>query len=297
MSAWLAEPDPLVLWLQRYLAYAAEARGVSARTLANYRRDIGQFVAFLRAEDVAAWAQVGRPLLRRWLSRLRERGFTAASIARQASEVRTFLRFLADEGVVAADPFEGLRMPRPPRVEREVLTRAEVVRLLEAPGPTPLGLRDRAVLEVLYATGMRVTELSRLELRQIDLPGRQILRWDRAGHTRPAFLGRSAVEALERYLASARPKLLRDAAERALFLGRSGRKLSGRAVEHLVVRHARAAGLSAAPGDLRAACAAHLREGGATAAAVRQLLGTLKSNRPRRAVGTVTSSQRERQTT
>ncbi|MHB1005198.1 MAG: tyrosine-type recombinase/integrase [Chloroflexota bacterium] len=261
--------------LDRYLA-DAERRALNARTLANYRHDLFEFLAFLRENGVQWLASVDRPLLRRWLSNLRGRGLAAGSIARRAVEARAFLRFAVGSG---NDPFVGLRLPRAERGRRPILTRSQVARLLSTPDETATGLRDRAVLAVLYAGGLRVAELSALDARQVDFADQTIQRWDSAGRPRPAFVGGQAWETLARYLAEARP-VLTPSDERALFVSRRGDRISARAVEHLVGRHARAASLEASPNDLRAACAAHLREGGATAVAVRSLLGTTLSNKP-----------------
>jgi len=268
-----AENDALAAELQRYLLYVTSERNVGSGTLANYRRDITQFTIFLRGQQVGTVAGVNRPLLREWASRLRHEGRSAASLARRANEIRAFVRYICREGDGQADPFAGWQLPKPPARTGTAPSPAEVARLLGVPPGTPLGLRDRAVLEVLYAAGLQVSDLVRLDVRQVSLATREILRWDKGGRARPTFLGSSAVRALEEYLADGRPLLRATAGEAALFLSQRGRRLSTRAVQELVERHARAAGLKITPRDLRLACAAHLRAGGASAGAVRQLLG------------------------
>jgi integrase/recombinase XerD len=277
-----AAPPPLVRdrlaeELDRYLEQAAE-RGVAERTLAIYRRDLGQFLSFLRGERVTALWQIDRPLLRRWFSSLRGLRLGSGSIARRAKEARTFTRLVLGGH---QDPFQDLRLPRAAASQRRVLSREEVARLLERTGDTAVAVRDRAVIAVLYAAGLRAAELVAIDLRQVDLASGQVALWDEAGEPRPAFLGRVASEALDEYLAMARPVLARGNAERALFVSREAGRLSVRALEHLVVRRARAAGLNATPRDLRATCSAHLREGGASAITVRRLLGGGSPTRPR----------------
>jgi integrase/recombinase XerD len=269
--------DRLAEELDRYLAEAAE-RGVAERTLAIYRRDLIQYLAFLRGERVAALWQIDRPLLRRWFSALRGLGLGSGSIARRAKEARTFTHFVLGGH---QDPFQGLRLPRADSPARRVLAHDEVARLLERTGDSAVDLRDRALIAVLYATGLRAAEIVAIDLRQVDLAEGQVSRWDEAGEPRPAFLGRVASEALGEYLEAARPVLVRGRSERALFVSREAGRLSVRALEHLVARRAQAAGLNATPRDLRATCAAHLREGGATAIAVRRLLGVSSPTRPR----------------
>lgn len=273
-----AQPaDSLAADLERYLA-EAQARGVQESTLRLYRHDLSEFLAFLRSERVTALWMLDQVVLRRWFSALRRQGLGSGSIARRVREARAFVAFaLAGQ----PNPFARLRAPRTGTAERRILGREQVDRLLAPAGDTPVDVRDRAVLAVLYATGLRVSDLVALDVRQLDLPGAQIHYWDRTGRARVAFLGRSAA-VLAEYVERARPLLLRGAPERALFVSREARRISPRAVEHLVKRRARAAGFSATPRDLRATCAAHLREGGATAIAVRALLGTSLTVKPRR---------------
>lgn len=268
-------PDQLDLQVARYLCHAADERGVGARTLANYRRDLSQFAAFIRSRGATSCASVTRLHLREWLSQLRSAGIPASTARRLALEARHLLRFAA--GGADPDPFEGLNLPKAPRGAPAAISVDEMATLLAAPAEDTLGLRDRAVLAVLYATGLRVSQLVDLDCKQVDFTAAEIRRWDRSGHPRPAFLGPRALVALQRYLEESRPLLAGGGACPALFLSRLGHRLSARAVESLVARHARAVGLAASPRDLRVACALHLREGGARAGVVKRLLGTTLS--------------------
>lgn len=254
--------------LERYLA-AAQTRGVAETTLAIYRRDLSQYTSFLRAAKVTAFWMVDRALVRRWLSGLRAQGLGSGSIARRAKEARAFTRAVLDG---YQDPFSDLPLPRVASRRREVLSRVEIARLLAPAGDSAVAIRDRAILALAYATGLRAAELVALDLRQVDLDRGELSRWGDIGQPRPSFLGKVATEALRAYLESARGVMLKGRQERALFVSREAGRLSVRALEHLVTRRAQAIGLEASPNDLRLACAAHLREGGASALAVRGLL-------------------------
>lgn len=284
-----AMANELAAQLVRYLAHAVDERGVGARTLANYRRDLARFVEFLGARGATSCAAVTRLLLREWLSSLRSAGVPAASAARVAREVRHFLCFGAGEG--APDPFSGLQLPKAPRLAPAALRVDQVASVLAAPSADALGLRDRAVLAVLYATGLRVSQLVGLDLKHVDSAAAELRLWDKYGRPRPAFLGTVAMAAVGRYVEEARCRFAGEATSQALFLSRLGRRLSAREVHRLVVRHAKTVGLAMSPRDLRVACAMHLRAGGARAGVVKQLLGTtLATTRAPRPIETVAVS-------
>ena len=273
-----APPDALGRELEQYLLAAVEVRALAPRTVANYHRDLSRLVDFLRARGATSAATVTRLHLREWLSLLRRQGVPPSTAARLALEVRHFLRHTAP--VDAAAAFSDLPLPRAPRAPLPAICHADVLMLLGAPGEDKLGLRDRAVLAVLYVTGLRLGELVALDLKQVDLSGGQLLCWDGAGRPRPAPLGPQALAALARYLADARPRFAESSGSAALFLSQRGQRLSARAVEGLVRRHGRECGFDVTPLRLRQTCAQHLREGGARAYAVQQLLGaTLTTSR------------------
>ncbi|MHB1414895.1 MAG: tyrosine-type recombinase/integrase [Chloroflexota bacterium] len=268
------QADPLAAELREYLD--AVRHTLSDRTWANYRRDLEEFAVFMRQNAAHSCGAVTRPLVRRWLSSLRARGTTPASIIRRASEVRTFLRFHGHADDPEADPFAGVRLPRTTPTKAAALAREDVAKLLATTDDSPLGLRDRALLGVLYATGLKVTELVELDVGQVDLVKQRLLRWGPSGQARPAFLGSSAAEALNAYLGSSRPALVAQRQERAAFVSHRGRRLTPRAVEQIIARCGARIGLRVRPSELRIACAVHLREGGATSRAIRQLLGTAR---------------------
>jgi site-specific recombinase XerD len=273
-----AAEDALGRQLEEYLLAAVEERALAPRTVANYYRDLGRLVEFFRSLGVRSATEVTRLHLREWLSLLRRSRVPVSTTARLTLEARHFLRYAAPE--TAASVFSGLALPRAPRGPLAALSQEDVLALLETPGQDQLGLRDRAVLAVLYATGLRLGELVALETKQVDLAGSQLRCWDAAGYERPALLGPQATAALARYLVEARPGLAKGSDSPALFLSQRGQRLSGRALEGLVCRHGRACGLAVTPLSLRQTCAQHLRQGGATAYAVRRILGaTLTTSR------------------
>lgn len=260
--------------LEAFLDHLTSRRVVSEYTLRNYRRDCQEFLTFLAKASVQQLSLVDRPLLRRWLSELRGSGLSSHSLARKATVVRAFLRFVCQTDETGVDPFAGLRVPRAQPPEDGPLTREEVAALIAAPDETPLGLRDRALIAVAYSTGLRAAELVGLHVRQVDLDSGTIHRWDARGRERPAYLSPLAVECLRRYLTEARPRLCRSSGEGALFVARGGGPLSVRALQDALAVASRRAGVKASPADLRRGCAAHLRESGASGRAVKALLAT-----------------------
>jgi integrase/recombinase XerD len=201
---------------------------------------------------------------------------TTATIKRKAACLRAFYRHLRREGAVDADPTAALSTPR--RGERlpSVLGRAEVTRLLEQPsGTDPIALRDRALLELLYASGLRASELVDLETSQVDLEAGLVRALGKGSKERLVPVGRAAVRAVQTWLARGRPELLRERVERRLFLNFRGGPLTRQGLYKIVQRHAEAAGLSRAlsPHTLRHTFATHLLAGGCDLRSLQEMLG------------------------
>ncbi|HEY8489072.1 MAG TPA: tyrosine recombinase, partial [Thermaerobacter sp.] len=258
-----------------YLDILRVERGLAAHTLAAYRRDLADFAAFAAARGVGP-ASVRRALVMAYLHHLDETGRSPATAARRLAALRGFFRHLVEEGLAAHDPVEGMATPRARRPLPRVLGEGEVERILELPHPaSPTGLRDRAVLELLYATGLRVSELVGLDLDDLLLDLGLLRCRGKGGKERVVPVAAPAVEATRVYLERGRPALLRRRDQRALFLNQRGGRLSRQWVWHLLRRAARRAGVPRAvsPHTMRHSFATHLLAGGADLRAVQELLG------------------------
>jgi len=250
-------------------------RGLAQNTLDAYRRDLTRYAAYLRGRKQAVTA-LDRTVIPRYLLALREAGLNPRSVARHLSAIRQFHRFLVREGIVTEDPTAHLESPRPWRRLPGVLSRAEVERLL-APRPlqSPQAFRDRAMLEVLYASGLRVSELVGLRLSDLDFNVGVVRVLGKGNKERLVPLGDAAIESLRAYLTQARPLLERRRAVPHLFLGRHGRGLTRQMFWILLGRYVRAAGITkrVTPHTLRHSFATHLLEGGADLRVVQLMLG------------------------
>jgi integrase/recombinase XerD len=262
--------------LDDYLHYCAAECGLSPNTLDAYRRDLEDFLRFMRASDAASLGRLTASELVEYVDACRRRGLSAVSVWRRLVSVRMFYRFLVAEGHVANDPAEAFQTPRLWHRVPEVLSTEDVGRLLAAPRPdTPLGLRDRAMLEMLYACGARASELCALDVSHVNFEYGFVRCYGKGMKERLVPVGRAAIEALRAYVREGRPKLLRDAAEPALFVTRSGRRIARTDLWQRVRKHALAAGVGAAvhPHTLRHSFATHLLAGGADLRSVQIMLG------------------------
>jgi integrase/recombinase XerD len=263
-----------------FLAYLELERGLSRNTLEAYRSDLLQFGAFLEREGTGALEVTDRHL-RKFVTELAS-GSSArppvapATVQRKVACLRSFYRHLRREELLDRDPTAELRAPRRSQRLPVVLTRGEVQRLLTSPsGTEPAALRDRALLELMYACGLRASEAVELEVGEVDLRAGVLRARGKGSKERIVPVGRQAVSALRAYLARGRPGLAGPGTGDRLFLNHRGGGLTRQGLYKIVQRHARAAGLAdkMSPHTLRHTFATHLLAGGCDLRAVQEMLG------------------------
>ncbi|HJU80445.1 MAG TPA: tyrosine recombinase [Acidimicrobiia bacterium] len=260
-------PDWSLSMVESYLDRLQTQRGYSPHTIDAYRRDLAHFVRFLSTEGIDAFSTVDRSLLRRYLTVLDKHGYARRSIARKSSAIRAFFDDAVRRHLVAQNPAAGLTRPRLPERLPRALPQRQVSSLLDSlPGVSPKDLRDRAILELLYSTGIRVSELAALT---VDSLGTDLLTVSgKGGRMRSIPVGRPAQEAIARWLEEGRRKLAGPEAGNWLFVGERGRHLDERGVRRVVRNRA-----ATFPHALRHSFATHLLEGGADLRVVQELLG------------------------
>jgi integrase/recombinase XerD len=258
-----------------FIQYCAAEAGLADATLEAYERDLSDFVRALKLENAAQLEGVESTDMVRYVDRCRGSNLAARTIVRRLSAIRMFYRFLRQEGYLESDPTETFESPKLRKSLPDVLTVQEVERLLEQPDPgQPLGLRDRAALELLYATGARASELCRLNVGDVNFDYEFVRLYGKRSKERMVPVGRRALDALYDYRERGRPELLRDKSQSALLLSRTGRRLGRGGLWAAVQKHSRAAGLpNVHPHTLRHSFATHLLSGGADLRAVQVLLG------------------------
>jgi integrase/recombinase XerD len=262
--------------LEPFSDFLTFERGLSDQTLTAYRRDLEKLLVFLVGIGVTGAREVETEHLRDFIVHLKDSGLAPASIRRTLSSIRGYFAFLLEEGVLDADPSERLDSPRTSRKLPDVLSVEEVQKILEAPNPDhPLYWRDRSILEVLYATGMRVSEAVELKLSNLDMEEGLCSVFGKGSKERLVPLGGPSRRALGRYLKEVRNRLDDGKGEGRVFLNARGRPLSRAGIWEMVRNYATAAGIKrkVSPHTFRHSFATHLLEGGADLAAVQELLG------------------------
>jgi integrase/recombinase XerD len=262
--------------LEQFLQHLIVERGLAPLTVEAYAQDLKGLASFLKQIGQEQWANVILEELQRYLENLEEQGVGPRSRARKLSAVRQFFRFLLRENLTGHNPLERLDSPKLPKGLPKVLGLEEVDRLLAAPDPTtPLGQRDDAMLELLYATGLRVSELVGLTVPQLDLRRGVVRVQGKGSKERLVPMVFRAVEKLQLYVQHIRPVLLKNQKSQRLFLNRSGTGLSRQGFWKILKGYARQAGLppTLSPHTLRHSFATHLLWQGADLRALQLMLG------------------------
>jgi integrase/recombinase XerD len=269
--------------IRTYLDHLSVERGLAANTLSSYRRDLRRYAGFLAQRGVDDLAGVGEQTVTEFLMRLREGDedhppLSASSAGRAVVAVRGFHKFAVRDGLAVADPAAAVRPPAPAKRLPKALPLADIERILEAAGAagTALALRDRALLELLYGCGARISEAVGLDVDDVDLDTRTVLLRGKGSKERLVPFGTLAAEAVAAYLTRARPSLVTGGPARAaMFLNARGGRLSRQSAWAILGRSAELAGVSAevSPHTLRHSFATHLLEGGADVRVVQELLG------------------------
>jgi integrase/recombinase XerC len=253
--------------LDRYLTRLTDQRGLSENTIAAYRRDLSQFFDYCDRAGLGDIGEADRRVARRYLAFLDTLGYSRSTTSRKASSVRAFYSDAVLRGRAAANPFDGVSTPRRDRSLPHALPARTMSTAIDSiDTSTPVGLRDRAILETLYATGLRISELA--SLRVGDVSGDTVTVVGKGGKARMVPLGRPAQRALERYLGEGRPGLVSNDSGPELWVGVRGDAMGTRSLRRAVTKH-----LATFPHAIRHSFATHLLEGGADLRTVQDLLG------------------------
>ena len=261
--------------IQRFITYLHNVKKKSLNTELSYKRDLSKMEEHLMTQGINGINDVTEDALVDYVDYLNENGFAAATVSRSVASMKAFFHFCENEGIVKKDPTGKLKSPKIEKKIPEILTTEEVVRLLDQPkGDTPKEIRDKAMLELLYATGIRVSELMNLEIEDVNMPMSFITCHD-ASKERVIPFGKEAKHALTKYLETGRAAIVEDQTSKVLFANCSGQKMSRQGFWKLIKYYAKKAGITAdiTPHTLRHSFAAHLVENGADLHAVQEMLG------------------------
>jgi integrase/recombinase XerD len=262
--------------LDQFLHYLIVEKGLSKNTIEAYSHGLTRFLNHLRGKGVQEIRDIDKFHVRGFLLALKKKNLATKSIVRNLVAIRTFFRFLIEEGILETNPVEELESPKVAKTLPEILTLKEIEQILEQPNlQTPLGIRDRAMLEMLYATGMRVSELTHLPTHQVNLEGGYVLLYGKGSKERIVPLGSEAMKWVTQYLKTAREILAKGKESPSLFINRSGKGISRQGVWKNLKDYGRRACLRKriTPHLLRHSFASHLLERGADLRSVQMMLG------------------------
>lgn len=259
----------------QFIEYLHNVKNTSNNTEMSYRRDLNKVQMYLADRGVTSLDQISAQMLEDYVEDLRSKQFAPASISRNIASIKAFFQYLMKEGKIESDVSAVLKAPKLEKKLPGIMTMDEVVRLLEQPkGNAPKEVRDKAMLELLYATGIRVTELITLKLSDLNMPMNYIICRDRSKERVIPF-GTAAREALAKYLSGARAAMIKDPSFDTLFVNCSGESMSRQGFWKLIKSYTKKAGITAdiTPHTLRHSFAAHLVENGADLRSVQEMLG------------------------
>ena len=268
--------------VDNFLNYIVVEKGFSANTTEAYRNDLNQLVSFVEERTASSglmpqWVWFDQQMMRGYLLNLKERGYAATTQARKVAAVKSFFDFMVTEGKVAKDPTEHVETPKVGKTLPKAISVSQARLLLEQPYKlsTPEAARDRAMLELLYATGMRVSELVSLDLGDIDVREGFVRCFGKGRKERLLPIHQKAIRVIVEYLEKTRPRLAHGSEQKAVFLNRRGERLTRQGFWQKIKEYARLAGLDAVitPHTLRHSFATHMLGGGADLRSVQELLG------------------------
>jgi integrase/recombinase XerC len=272
--------DTLTKHLDEFILYLRIEKNASPHTVNNYQADIERFFVFAREQSVGEvlFAHVTPLLIRAYLANLKEEDYARRTIARRIAALRSFFRFLCRESVLPENPFKAIHTPKLEKRLPVFLDSHEVAAILDLPENTTLGRRDAALLELLYATGVRVNELAGLTVRDVDLSSGYALVYGKGSKERVVPVGRKALVALKEYLATSRPRLFANHSappHETLFVNKSGGPLTDRSIRRILAKYVDQLALSkhVSPHTIRHSFATHLLNNGADLRSVQELLG------------------------
>ena len=264
--------------VKSFSEYVEQERNLSNNTAKSYFLDLKQLVGFLKKRDITDFSEVDRGIARSFIMFLEEGKASRKSIARKISCARTFYKYLTRQKVIDKNPWKALSIPKIGKRLPTFLYPEEIDLLLEQPiTKTPMGMRDKAILEILYASGIRVSELTGLNITDVDKSDGEILVFGKGSKERIVKMGSAAISAVSDFIKYARPKLVKEGGRKnnALFIGRLGERLTPRSIERTIKKYGKAAGIDKkiTPHSLRHSFATHLLERGADLRSVQELLG------------------------
>ena len=262
--------------LEQFLNYLAIEKGLRPRSLEAYRRDLQDWLNFAEARQRAVISTSIDSILSLFFVHMHDLGLSPRSMARKSSAIKGFYHFLLRENIIATDPTALLERPRIGRPLPKVLSQPEIEKMLQQPDiSTPYGLRDRAILEILYATGIRESELIDLKLGNLNVAAEFLNVTGKGGRERIVPVGQFAIAAVNEYINKGRNQLLKDISERTLFLNPYGKAMSRMGLWKIIRKYALMAGINrdVSPHVFRHSCATHMLEGGAGIVAVQEMLG------------------------